>query len=234
MRKYAFSMTREHSRRAWSKLTGLGDPPTWTGSFTFRLRQIAHTRFKDIVVWSGTAVLFIIILYLLLAVVNGTVFHLRYTLGTLCKQSDTVSKITARTTTSFEVINSCHATGIKLEKGKTYRFNVADASLNDGESHATDPDGFSSTRLFPFVPLRRHVTEPWMKLHGKIDAGGFETFPLGKGEIDYTARSNGELFLYVNDAVLGLFPEWDLPYKWELGKNIGKVAVKVSEVHSGG
>jgi uncharacterized protein (DUF2235 family) len=221
---------RKHAMSAWASLLGRGEPPKWTSSFTSHLRGLAQTKFKFLVVWAGAILLFILILYLLFAVINGLVFHQRYTWGTLCKNSNTVTAITLPRATSFDISNACFATGIKIEKDATYQFDVADTELHDGEKYTAGPGGFSTTALLPFVPLRRHTGEPWLKLHGKIDLGGYETFALGTGTTTYTAQTDGELFFYVNDVVFGVWPEWDLPYKWEAGKNTGKVSVKVSKL----
>ena len=52
-------------------------------------------------------------------------------------------------------------------------------------------------------------------------------------ETCYTAKSDGELFLYVNDAVFGIpwFVNWDLPYDWKLGKNHGSATIEVIPVN---
>ena len=63
------------------------------------------------------------------------------------------------------------------------------------------PAGFSSLKLSPWVPLRRHLSEPWFKLMGRIDDAGNEIFAIGSGPTTYKAKSDGELFLYVNDVV---------------------------------
>jgi hypothetical protein len=190
---------------------------------------LGQTHFKTTSVWIGATLAFVLILYLVVAAVNGVAFHLRYTSGILCDGSDTLQTVSSPVTVNLDVINACSATGIKLEKGVTYSFIVPDATLHDGDKYEVNPDGFAPKELSIFVPFRRHLGEPWFKLHGKIDDAGYETFPLGTGSFTYTARSNGELFLYVNDAVFGLIPAWDLPYRWEKGKNRGTVSVTISK-----
>ena len=161
---------------------------------------------------------------------NGTIYHMRNTVGALCKNSETMQTIDDPRTFTFDIGDACYATGIKLEQGITYRFNVPDTDLYDGENNHSGPDGYSNWKLFPFVALRRHIAEPWFKLCGKINDGGNETFAVGQGVSEYTARADGELFLYVNDAVFGVLPEWDLPYRWALGHNTGLVKIAISRV----
>ncbi len=66
----------------------------------------------------------------------------------------------------------------------------------------------------------------------RIDNSGNEQFVIGSGLDEYTARSNGELFLYVNDAVIGFFPggAWAWPYSWGIGVNTGEATVTVARV----
>jgi hypothetical protein len=94
------------------------------------------------------------------------------------------------------------------------------------------PDGFDDPWLMPWIPLRRHLGEPWLKLMGRIGDAGAEDFPIGSGPTEYRARSDGELFLYVNDAVFGLLPGrfWAWPYFWGLGANKGSAEVTVREL----
>jgi hypothetical protein len=171
--------------------------------------------------------LLVVILYLMAAVISGISFHLRNTLGTLYANSDANSIITAPRTVSFEIDNACYATGIRMEQGKTYRFSVAGTELKDG-SYASGPEGYSSAALLYAVPWRRHISEPWLRLFGRVGSDGNENLVLGGGISEYTARGDGELFLYVNDAVFGLGPAWDLPYRWARGRNSGRVTVIIS------
>jgi hypothetical protein len=229
LQSYATQATRAAAMSAWSALRNKGEPPVWKATFTSKLRGLAKTRFKKTAVWLGAFAVFVLILYLFTAFANGIAFHLRYTFGTLCDTSGSLQTVSSPVTVNLDIMNACSATGVKLEKGKTYRFVVPSVTLHDGDEYEATPNGFTSVKLFPFVPFRRHLSEPWFKLYGKIDSAGFETFPLGAGTFTYTARSEGELFLYVNDAVFGLIPAWDLPYRWEKGRNTGTVSLTISK-----
>lgn len=92
---------------------------------------------------------------------------------------------------------------------------------------AAGPNGFSHRKLLPFLLARRHVTEPWLKLMGRVGPRG-RVFAIGSGTLTYRAESDGELFLYVNDAVLGLRGDGrTLPYRWSIGRNVGTAIVKI-------
>jgi uncharacterized protein (DUF2235 family) len=227
LRRYAWAATRNRAMHAWSELKDKGEPPTWSGSVTSRLRRLQQTVLDKIMNWSGAVLLLVVILYLLAAVISGISFHFRDTLGTLCDNSDALSDISTPRTVSFDIDNACYATGIRMTQGKTYRFSVKDAKLHDG-SEPSGPDGYSSAALFYAVPWRRHISERWLKVFGRINRGGHENIALGGGSTEYTARGDGELFLYVNDAVFGIGPAWDLPYRWARGRNSGRVSVTIS------
>ncbi|HWL92040.1 MAG TPA: DUF2235 domain-containing protein, partial [Phycisphaerae bacterium] len=71
--------------------------------------------------------------------------------------------------------------------------------------------------LFLGVPLRRVFLRPWFRIVGRVGAQGTDEYfmdpdkPTGTGPEKSTqispafrVRRDGELFLYVNDAVIGL------------------------------
>lgn len=65
---------------------------------------------------------------------------------------------------------------------------------------------------------------------GRVGPKG-EAFAIGSGPLRYEAESDGELFLYVNDAVLGLWAAGrTLPYRWSRGRNEGTAIVRVTPV----
>ena len=179
--------------------------------------------------WLSAFVLFLVILYLLFALVNSSLFHVRYTFGTLCVPSSNASVLDEKRTVPLDISKACFATGIKLEAGKTYHFSVSDSLVYDGEDNEATANGVKepSAIMYLFIPLRRHVTEAWIKLFGRISNDGNDNFVLDVGKQTQTARSDGELFLYVNDAVFGVWSKWDLPYTWEGGLNKGIIEVTI-------
>ena len=216
---------------AWAKLRDRNnDVPKWKATFTSRLRAIRECCAGKLVSWSFAVLVFLVILYLLFALVNSSLFYLRDTWGTLCEPSTNTSLLIGERTVSLDISNACFATGIRLESGKTYHFYASDTTVYDGDNAAT-ADGLLTTKpkMYLFIPLRRHVTEPWIRLFGRVGETGNEHFALSVDGKLYTARADGELFLYVNDAVFGVLSEWDLPYRWEKGKNRGEIAVTVVE-----
>ncbi|NIQ08798.1 MAG: hypothetical protein GWO23_03590, partial [Gammaproteobacteria bacterium] len=64
----------------------------------------------------------------------------------------------------------CSGTTIRLERGGTYRFDVSDSELRDGDDPRckTNPDGNPAGTMFAFIPMQRHIGQPWLKVYGKI------------------------------------------------------------------
>ena len=166
--------------------------------------------------------------------VDRTALALRDCVGSLCELSAKSELVTDATTVSFHIDNPCFATGVRLRRGNIYRFSVEDARWKDGGVRAgaggLEDEPF---RLVVARPFRRHVGQPWMKLMGRVGRTGEETFAIGEGLAAYEAKTSGEVFLYVNDAVLGVGPgrHWALPYFWASGRNAGMGVVTVSLVH---
>ena len=232
LKSLAHRKTAEDAAAAWAKLKHQGSVPQWKGSLTARFRGDANSLPRRLGKWMAAGVLMAVILLLLLVALDRGLFHTRSTLGSLCQGSESS---TLKDRGSLDIANPCFATGIRLSKGKRYCFDIARPTLpwQDGTKHTgMGPDGFDDPRLMPWIPLRRHLGEPWLKLMGRIGDAGAEDFPIGSGPTEYRARSDGELFLYVNDAVFGLLPGrfWAWPYFWGLGANKGSAEVTVREL----
>ena len=183
----------------------------------------------------GSCLLATAIVLAALFAADRTVFRsLRDRSGLLCGPSSEATLVAEASPVSFPVATPCFATGIELKEGDVYRFEVKDDVWHDGQLKA-DADGLWDVPATLVVagPSRRHVFQPWMKLMGRVGQTGIETFAIGSGLAVYKAEETGELFLYVNDAVIGLAPgrHWALPYYWSRGKNAGTANVTISQVH---
>jgi hypothetical protein len=84
------------------------------------------------------------------------------------------------------------------------------------------------------LPLRRHVTEPWLQPVARIGRTGSDEYVLkpvatvadANGATlvaDITARRSGELFVFVNDAVLPVPNRWQVFYK----NNTGTATIRI-------
>jgi uncharacterized protein (DUF2235 family)/protein-S-isoprenylcysteine O-methyltransferase Ste14 len=140
-------------------------------------------------------------------------------------------------TVEFSTRELCHATGILLDDdGARYLVEIADTSPADpwkdgrisvplgGFYPAVQPSWYQRIRLGFFVPLRRELTQDWFRIvlrYGRV--GGEEVF-LDPDPDDYKIQANirptrkGELFIFVNEAVIGVPGLYDLFYRNNSGR----------------
>jgi uncharacterized protein (DUF2235 family) len=151
----------------------------------------------------------------------------------------------------FESRSMCWGTGIRLEEGRRYRITITMSADWRDDGIAADPGGFEigsltkiSTRVIMFaaLPLRRVLNRPWFRPIARIGAVGADEYPLDPDTravaalpesaaaeaadtlvADIRARRSGELFLYVNDAIIGLPRAADFFYR----NNQGSARVEV-------
>jgi Uncharacterized alpha/beta hydrolase domain (DUF2235) len=116
----------------------------------------------------------------------------------------------------FKTSNLCRNMGVRLERNAKYRISVkAVDPFTDGGIEAArgfyswEPPSFMRKLIMvAAVPFRRELIRPWFRIVARFgEKGGEETFldPDPKdGSIEevITATRDGELFLFVNDAVL--------------------------------
>jgi hypothetical protein len=203
-----------------SGLVVAGDPRNWI----YRLRTSEpyvaakkHWKFQV-----GPAVSVIFFVYAGLMLIN----HLAYIglddAGFVCAESPAPSKmIKGETRTfSFNASSVCYATGVSLENGGRYAITIKSREPHWYDRDIeTSPAGFSSLdaptlgqkmEMVLELPMRRELIRPWFRLVARTGAvGGEESFldPDPKDHsIDEVMRAtrDGELFLFVNDVVLGI------------------------------
>lgn len=175
---------------------------------------------------AGLAALFLIVAMLSRVGVTAT-----STLGHYCTPTEPKPQITDEAVTRESAFGSnslCWASGIRLEKGRRYAITLQigdDWRDGDPPPPGTKPDpfkadllGFGSDRfpwyLRPFVLFRRKLDQFWFMPVARIGAFGLDEYPLypndwsrpgrwrGTMTAEITARRTGELFLFVNDAIL--------------------------------
>ena len=129
----------------------------------------------------------------------------------------------------------CLSTGLVLRQGRTYRVEVTSLSADwmDDTIPVTSPAGFASGRqplvFVPSLPFRRVLTVPWFVPIARVGANSAEYHALGEGFAEFTPRHEGQLFLFVNDAI-GPGPWFRSLY----GNNHGVARVEVSRIAQGG
>jgi uncharacterized protein (DUF2235 family) len=149
---------------------------------------------------------------------------------------------------TFDTATLCAATGLAVQRGRSYRITLAvtepwedghrfkETDPEKARGIETDPQGFGFDRMrwqmALGLPIRRLVGSNWFATVLRIGNRGFgeivlpfeKDSPSGQGSspTSYTAtfraRKSGELFVYVNDAVIGIPGYVDTFYKNNKGK----------------
>jgi hypothetical protein len=132
----------------------------------------------------------------------------------------------------------CNATGAKVTQGETYRITLAIGEPWMDDKIATNPNGFdyhsAAWSQLPGVPYRRLIWSNWFATILRVGGPGLEEHLLdlkeekaGAWTATFEPRSSGEVFLYVNDAVIGLPWIYGLFYWWN---NHGTAEVKLEKL----
>lgn len=151
----------------------------------------------------------------------------------------------ANTLPVFRTSELCQSTGVWLESGGRYliKFDSTD-DFKDGDIEASE--GFYSTSprswlqratMLAAVPLRRELFKPWFRVVARTGGkGGEETFiePDFTDQVlinaPITATRDGELFLFVNDAVIGIPGFNGYFYKFFYDNNQGSARVTIKRL----
>jgi hypothetical protein len=160
----------------------------------------------------------------------------------------------AAAVSGFDIATMCADTGIKLKEGVTYRIELSVTKRWTDGDYPADPYGFSAgahgiraALLFtPATLIKRWWAEPWMRPIARIGRFGNDEYALAPVQPDdkglgnnvqltaeFTARTTGRLYLYVNDAVLavpglsGFFYHTENGF-FEPGNNVGTASVTVT------
>ncbi|MGH7944458.1 MAG: DUF2235 domain-containing protein [Opitutaceae bacterium] len=179
--------------------------------------------------------LLLLLLYFGFVGISRALFTTGSSLGLICHgtQNDTLRSPPASATSPFTSSSLCWASGIRLEKGIPYRIVVerTQPSWFDGDI-STTPLGFEQMtgRMYGAFLLKRDLGKPWFGLTARTGRCGLDEQPLDlkpRIGLDHSAqvtpRASGELFLFVNDAVIG-FP-WLARIFYR--NNVGDAQIKV-------
>lgn len=203
-----------HSPDTHTPLTG------WRASI-YKLRRLGiyQAFFYTLTRWIlPTAIMFWLFSWLAFGTAN--------TLGLVCKGTGAVelTEATAAQGTGsthdgakpivMQTSSACNATGVKVTESKTYRITLTVKEPWKDAAIETDPNGFDSRRAswlqLPGSVYRRLVWSNWFATILRVGGPGLEEHLLqlepkdGGWTATFEPRSSGEVFLYVNDAVIGL------------------------------
>jgi hypothetical protein len=139
----------------------------------------------------------------------------------------------------FRTNELCQSTGVWLDARGEYVITFdSTKSFYDGNIpadkgfYSTDPPSFwQKAIMISAVPLRRELIRPWFRIVARIGGTGGEESFLDPDLTDVhwinervRATRDGELFLFVNDAVIAIPGRYDLFYRNNEGST--KVTIK--------
>jgi uncharacterized protein (DUF2235 family) len=225
-------------------------PATQPTGFVYRLRSAGPYRafFYWLKHWFlptvFAAIIFLVLLFVGLSLLNRLSFALFDATGHVCIPGQIPAQpVTGHATATFETKALCTATGLAVEKNKSYqitivvtdpwedgrRFNEPDPRKAKGIE--TGPQGFGSDKMSAVMalglPTRRLLASNWFATIIRVGNTGFgEIVPsferkdsppcLCPAPVSYTAkftaRKTGEVFVYVNDTVVGVPGYFDVFY----------------------
>ncbi len=233
---------RDVMRGLWNPLRNNAEAPSQTDSFLnttllkFRSNGWYQAFFKIMKQRVLPSVAGVMALVVITGCISQGFFAMWSSAGHIC--SETKSK------GPFKSSSLCWASGVELEEGKQYLLTFAIEKMSQWKDRGIQAgiEGFSWEKMtlpmYSGLPMRRHIGEPWFKPIARIGRQGADEYPLtftkransnnGSNEFvaQITARRDGELFLFVNDAILPLPEKWQFFYK----NNTGTAIVTVKPV----
>jgi uncharacterized protein (DUF2235 family) len=183
---------------------------------------------------SAPAFFALLLVYLGACLASHLLFNVQDVYGLTCVESATTRTLDRKDDSSgpirFNTSDLCKPTGIMAERGARYLIEIKpvpgapwiDGSIPvplGGFSAAKPPVWYHRILLAAGVPLRRETTQDWFHVvlrFGRV--GGEETFIVPDPD-DHLIQSpiratrDGELFVFVNDAVIGIPKLYDFFYK---------------------
>lgn len=159
------------------------------------------------------------VLWLILAMASHVAFSIMNAAGFVCTPTPS-NRLVHHTLkgATFDPREVCWASGVVLQEGIKYRITMTINKRDWKDKDIETPiSGFGVDKMtgamYLALPFRRYLTEPWYKPIARIGSTGSDEYPLNPGYTlvwdpettvvtDISARRSGELFLFVNDAVL--------------------------------
>lgn len=143
----------------------------------------------------------------------------------------------------FRTKNLCYPTGLKVKHGEKYRVALTiqandrwvDGDPSSGNAIPTDPGGFAwgNWKQLAGIPFKRLIWSNWFAPIVRVGSTGLEEqLPAFKPDPangsrwlgDFTARSDGEVFVYVNDT--SIFLPWLLTKFYDNNQGSATVTLK--------
>jgi len=163
--------------------------------------------------------------------------------GTPAAQQIAVDKGTvAQDAKDLDTGSLCAPTGLTVRPGFKYELLVTVANTWEDGGRTTTPFGYRTSTMgserwkgYAGIFLRRILFRPWFRLIARVGETGVDEYFLDPVPVPdtqpqayrarFTADKSGEIFLYVNDAVIGL--PWVSAHYYGNNKGTAKVTVRL-------
>ena len=187
-----------------------------------------------------------LIVYAVPVGLSRVLFAVGDSLGLVCGNADRKDRI--------DTASLCQPTGVRVRADQTYTVTLTPTEQwRDGYRDSirpgikAGPEGFGWNKttwtMVAGLPLRRHLTENWFAVVARIGVTGGDEQVLRFTESElvgpeewnkryratFTAGSSGEVFMFVNDSVIGVPWLSGLFY----GNNKGQGEVTITEARAG-
>jgi uncharacterized protein (DUF2235 family) len=188
------------------------------------------------------AVIFVILVYTAFCLVNRVSFMWFDATGDVCTPTASAVPVTSKSEfRGFETKALCAPTGLAVKKGSAYEVVLTiDEPWEDGyrfketeprkaKGIETGPEGFGydkmTAKMYLGLPLRRQIASNWFATILRVGNKGFGEVtptlvregsdPAGKPlyKATFKAPRDGEVFIYVNDSVIGWPGYFDMFYR---------------------
>jgi hypothetical protein len=186
-----------------------------------------------------------------LSAASHLVFNVADSMGAFCSGTPAAQLVAADkgipqdTRQAFDTSVLCFPTGLTVKSGYEYEIVITVTKPWMDMDIETTPVGYrTSTRpmsqrlvLYSGILLRRIMFRPWFRLIARVGETGVDEYFLDPNKVSeaaaftpvykarFTAERAGELFLYVNDAVIG-FP-WTTSYFYKNNSGTARISVRL-------
>lgn len=233
---------RDVARIAWYSPRGYRELTGWR-AFVYRLRRRSEYRaaFYLLTHWIlPAAIMWWLFWWLAFGTANTLALICKSTGGGLeVRETEIQAQASANYDNVFRTKNLCYPTGLKVKHGEQYQVALtvpADDPWIDRDI-PTDPTGFARSRWtqLPGVPFKRLIWSNWFAPILRVGSTGFEEhLPAFRQDpadgrrwvANFTARSDGEVFVYVNDT--SVFFPWLFTAFYD--NNLGSATVTLKKL----
>ncbi|KJC57515.1 hypothetical protein UP10_28450 [Bradyrhizobium sp. LTSPM299] len=179
-------------------------------------------------------------------VLSHFLFNVADSTGAFCKGTPANQLVAAdkgipQNAIDFDTSLICAPTGLAVRPGFSYEISITMTEPWEDDGRPVTPGGYRTSTMqglkelnsYATIFLRRILFRPWYRLIARVGATGVDEYFLDPKPISntspqgykarFTAERSGEIFLYVNQAVIGL--PW--VYDWFYGDHKGRAKVTV-------